>query len=365
MQRSKSGMSLWCLLALAFFTGASTLPPVMAGESTMPASYNEKIKPELADKYTYTECGEYTKAVNIPTYEWMPVGTEPKEIVLAIHGLTLHGRRFRVIARSLATHGMGLVSMDMRGFGGCYFGDADKYSTKEDDKKEVNHHKSYDEIVQIATMIKAKYPNVPLVAMGESLGCTFCVRLAAEHPDLIKGIILSAPAVHLNSDMYAGKGQIRQGIKAIVVPSHELDMSHFFTDLVSDRADVKNEMVEDPYIRKQLKLRELIATDAFVDETAKWGKKTDPKLAVLILQGNKDGCVSPKHVVDLMNNMASDDQTLDWRGNYGHLQLETVYMRASIIDAVGNWMRNHNDENRTRMADLQANIADLGGFVQQ
>jgi len=358
-------MSLWCLVLVSLLLSVLPLSPGFAGESTMPASYDEKIKPELADKYTYTECGDYTKAVNIPTYEWMPVGVEPKAMILAIHGLTLHGRRFRVIARSLALHGMGLVSMDMRGFGGCYFGDADKYSTKEDDKKDVNHHKSYDEIVQIATMIKAKYPNVPLIAMGESLGCTFCVRLAAEHPDLIKGIILSAPAVHLNSDMYAGNGQIRQGIKAVIVPSHELDLSKFFTDLVSDRTDVKKEMVDDPYIRKQLKLRELIATDAFVDETAKWGKKTDPKLAVLILQGNKDGCVSPKHVVDLMNNMASDDQSLEWNGNFGHLQLETLYMRASIVDAVGNWLHDHGKDNSARMEALRANIVDLGGFVQQ
>src|SRR5277367_2648604 len=76
--------------------------PASAGESTMPASFKEYIDPALASKYAYTENGDYTKALGFPTYEWMPVDAPPKAMVLGIHGLTLHGRRFRVLARTFA-----------------------------------------------------------------------------------------------------------------------------------------------------------------------------------------------------------------------------------------------------------------------
>jgi len=334
-----------------------------AAESTMPPDFKEVINPALAGKYAYTEDGAYSKALNIPTYEWMPVDVPPKAIVLGIHGLTLHGRRYRVLARALAVNGIGFISMDMRGFGQCRFDENKQFSTADDDKSKVSHQKSYEDIVQLAKLVKQKYPDLRLIALGESLGCTFCVKLAAEHPELVTGVVLAAPAVHVNKDMYSGEGQIRQGIKAIIRPSHELNMSSFFADLCSQRPDVQQEMLNDPFIVKRLPLGALMSTDDFVDNTAKWGKTTDPKLAVLILQGSADGCVSPKHVTELMNNMKSDDQTLAWRGNFGHLQLETVYMQPAIIDAIGNWLMDHGKDRRAKLKDLQQNIADLGGTV--
>ena len=122
-------------------------------------------------------------------------------------------------------------------------------------------------------------------------------------------------------------------------------------------------MRDDPLIAKKLTLGALLSTDDFVDHTANWGKKTNPHLAVLIVQGSHDGCVSPKHVTELMNNMPSTDQTLAWRGNFGHLQLETIYMRAPVIDAIGNWLLDHGVDNQAKLKALQQNIADLGGTV--
>lgn len=347
---------LLCLLSSA---------PAEAGESTMPAKYVEKLNPELASKYIYSEDGDYSKALNMPTYEWMPAEGAVKAVVIGVHGLTLHGRRFRVLARSLAVNGIGFVALDMRGFGRCKFDAGKQFSTAEDDKTKVNHEKSYESIVQLAEMVKKKFPNAKLIALGESLGCTFCVKLAAEHPELLQGIVLSAPAVKVNADMFAGKGQIKQGLKAVVTPHHEMDMRGFFAELVSERKEVQDEMLDDPMVLKKLTLGALISTDEFVDKTAKWGKDTDRNLAVLILQGSRDGCVSPKHVTDLMNNMPSVDQNLAWRGKFGHLQLETTFMRAQTIDAIAGWLLNHGKDDRLKMKNMEDDIADLGGSVLQ
>lgn len=351
------------LLALLAFLSAPC--QAWAGESTMPPSFQEVIKPELAEKYRYTEDGEYRKVLNIPTYEWMPAEGEPKAVVLGIHGLTLHGRRFRVLARSLAINGVGFISADMRGFGRCHFDDKKEFSTPDDDKTIINHEKSYESLVALAKLIKAKYPDKKLVALGESLGCTFCVRLAAEHPELISGIVLSAPAVKVNKDMYIGKGQIKQGLKSLVVPDHEMNLTGFFAELCSNRPEVQKEMLDDPLILKKITLKRMITTDLFVDKTVDWAKQTDPKLAVLILQGSSDECVAAKHVTDLMNVMKSDAQNLAWRGNFGHLQLETVYMRGPIVDAITAWMHQQGPDAQKRFDAIQQNIVDLGGQCQQ
>ncbi|MBY0547627.1 MAG: lysophospholipase [Candidatus Obscuribacterales bacterium] len=351
------------LLALSLATVTGFGHCAIAGESTMPPSYNETINPELAAKYKYTEDGVYSEKLHIPTYQWMPADGKPKAIVLAVHGLTLHGRRFRVLARSLAINGIGFIAMDMRGFGRCHFDDKNQFSTPTDDRKLIDHHKSYEDIAQLAKLIKADYPDQPLIAMGESLGCTFCVELAAENPDLIYGTVLSAPAVKVNKDMYMGNGQIAAGLKSVVTHDHEMDLTGFFAELCSERPDVQKEMLDDPMVLKKITLRRLVATDLYVDKTSEWGKKTPKGLHVLILQGSGDGCVSAKHVTDLMNSMSSDDQSLAWKGKFGHLQLETMFMRAPIIDAIGTWLLSHGKEGERKLTALQSEIADLGGRV--
>jgi alpha-beta hydrolase superfamily lysophospholipase len=337
----------------------------IAGESTMPSDFVERITPEMASKYKYVEDGEFTKKLNIPTYEWLPANSPPKAVVLAIHGLTLHGRRYRVLGRVLAANGVELVSVDMRGFGRCHFDSEKRFSTAGDDKTQVNHAKSYESIAQLAKLVKEKYPDKKLIVMGESLGCTFCVRLAAEHPELVDAMILSAPAVRLNPKMYMGHGTMIRGIKAAVVPKGQIDLHSFFEYLVSNNPQVSKEMVDDPLVVKALGIKALLSTDLFVSKTARWGKSIQPKLPVFILQGSRDSCVAPKKVIDLVCSMPSDEQTLDWKGSYGHLQLETNYMRTSVIDSVVDFLRNHSRENAPQLKAFEQQIIDAGGNLAE
>lgn len=329
-------------------------------ESTMPPTFEEVIRPELKAKYTFTQNGDLTRASGLPTYEWMPVGVEPRAIVIGIHGLTLHGRRYRVLARTLAINSVGVITMDMRGFGSCKFDPKKQFSTAEDDKTIVNHEKSYQDIVKLISAARQKYIGQRLILIGESLGCTFAVRMAAEHKDLVDGIILSAPAVKVNPDMYLGHGTVVRGVGAVLT-GQEIDLHSFIKNLVSPRPAVVNEMLDDPFILKQLPLHSLMSTDTFVAKTAEWGKSIDAHLPVLIIQGSNDGCVSAKHVTDLTNNMPSDDQTLAWKGSYGHLQLETIFMRASILNVLVNWLLDQTAERMAKLDAVQQSISGVGG----
>ena len=338
-------------------------PPSPAVEQTIPAMMSETISPDIAARYKYTEDGDYTATLKIPTYEWMPTDQPPKAVVLGIHGLTLHGRRYRVLARTLCLQGIGFVALDMRGFGRCRFDDKNQFSTPADDKRKVNLEKSYADIVKLAGLVKQKYPDIPLLALGESLGCTFTVRLAAEHPEMVVGVVLSAPAVKVNPDMYASPSDIKQGVKALVRPRKGVDLHNFITKLVSNRPDVVKEMLDDPLILKELGLLELLATDEFVVKIKNWGKTVSPTLAVLILQGGADKCVVPKDVTDLMYAMPSRDQQLAWMGQFGHLQLETSFIRAEVIDAIGDWIYDHGKTAKAEMQKLEQDITNTGGIL--
>ena len=350
-------------LALCLIVASIVPPTALAGEITIPKQLNENVKPELATKYTYIEDGEYTKALNLPTYEWLPSDGKPKAIILGIHGLTLHGRRYRVLARTMAVNGYGFVALDMRGFGRCYFDDNHQFSTKTDDKTIIRHEVSYQEIAKLAALVKAKYPDIPLIALGESLGCTFCVRLASEHKDLVNGLVLSAPAVKVNPDMYATRKDIEEGFLSLIKRNHKVSLKQFITHLVSGRTEVSEEMMDDPLVLKEIKLTDLISTDLFCDKTAKYGKTVADGIPVLILQGGGDKCVSPKSVTVLMAAMPSSNQQLAWMGPWGHLQLETSFFRSKVIDVIGDWMQNRTTAANKDLERLEQAIDDLGGTL--
>jgi predicted metal-dependent RNase len=61
--------------------------------------------------------------------------------------------------------------------------------------------------------------------------------------------------------------------------------------------------------------------------------------------------------------MRSTDQCLDWRGNFGHLQLETTFMQAGTISAIANWMQSHTKERKEKLKQFEQQITDLGGTV--
>src|SRR5258708_3079788 len=77
------------------------------------------LSDDSSDRFHYVKDGDIAKAVHLPVYEWYPK-QKPDGLVLAIHGLTLHGLRYEVLAKTLAVDNpMGcyyVVAPDMRGF---------------------------------------------------------------------------------------------------------------------------------------------------------------------------------------------------------------------------------------------------------
>ncbi len=54
-----------------------------------------------------------------------------------------------------------------------------------------------------------------------------------------------------------------------------------------------------------------------------------------------------------------------WRGNFGQLQLETMFMRAETIDAIAGWLSKHGVDGERKMRVMERDIADLGGNLTQ
>ena len=198
-----------CSLSLSL---GSAGPPSLAGATPPPVTQVPRQPVELSDpnqRVQYLEDGPLSKELHLPLYEWYPKDKEPNGVVVAIHGLTLHGKRYEVLGRAFAAEGFYACAFDMRGFGRCYTDSEHKFAGKQ----KTDPEKSYLDLVALTTRLRQKFPKTAIFVMGESLGTTYCIKLAAEHHELVDGLLLSGPTVQVNplmflhpSNMAAGPG---------------------------------------------------------------------------------------------------------------------------------------------------------------
>jgi alpha-beta hydrolase superfamily lysophospholipase len=283
--------------------------------------------------------GPLSDALHLPLRQFYPKNRAPVGIVLAVHGLTLHGGLYDVVGKVLAVDGFHFCAPDMRGFGRCYYDDKHKYCVGNDCKNEVDYEKTFDDLVELMKKLRQEHPGVPLFLMGESLGTAVCIRLAAEHPEMVSGLILSGPTVKVHPLMFLHPEVIAAGtVGYMTSPRFQVSMDAFVKNLISNDPDVVEEILADPLCRKSLTIKELLATKRIVNRTLHFARMIKPHESVLIVQGSEDKCLIPKAVTRLTRRVRSDDQTLRWLHAHGHLLLETAFLRPATVNSVYAWL---------------------------
>lgn len=122
----------------------------------------------------------------LPLRVWLPEAA-PRAVVLALHGFNDYSNGFADPAAVLAEHGVATYAYDQRGFGRAPARG-----------RWVGTERMVDDAVTAMTLLRSRYPGVPLYVMGESMGAAVAI-LAATHGGAeaaaADGYILLAPAV--------------------------------------------------------------------------------------------------------------------------------------------------------------------------
>ncbi|HEY9712051.1 MAG TPA: alpha/beta fold hydrolase, partial [Chroococcales cyanobacterium] len=259
-----------------------------------------------SERVEVVEDGDRSKQLHIPLYEWSPKGKEPIGMIMAVHGLTLHGNCYQVLGKAFADEGFYACAPDMRGFGRCYTDDKHVFDAGGESKQRINYEGSCADLVALARSLKHDHPDLPLFAMGESLGTSVCIRLAADHPELFDGLILSGPTARVHPLMVLHPDNMLAASWAVLVhPRFNMSTKSFVKNLVSNDPDIVQELTNDPLCRKGLTIAELIQTKNFVGKTLTNARKLKADLPVLVVQGSEDKCMVPHAVTTLAGRIPS------------------------------------------------------------
>ncbi|MBT8097529.1 MAG: lysophospholipase [Woeseia sp.] len=142
--------------------------------------------------------GKEGHAINVSL--WQPTGTNVQATVQILHGLAEHADRYQRFAEFLTSQGFAVIAHNHRGHGATleprslgHFADKDGWQKVLDDVRQVQRH------------IDKKFPSLPRLLIGHSMGSYIAQAFIMQHPDACDALVLSGSTAAPRLQLYLGR----------------------------------------------------------------------------------------------------------------------------------------------------------------
>ena len=271
---------------------------------------------------------------------WKTVG-EVQSVVVCVHGLGANSEFFANLGEALTKDGIDVYALDLRGFGnsvepGLARGDTSSFK---------RHLQDLDEAV---TFIRRKHPEKKVFMFGHSLGCSYALWYAANHPDSLDGLILAAPPVQ-----YATKAPaslIIRGVFFLLFSPKKKLYGHEAMPESYRKSEEYKLLSENPLNAHGESARYMIrGVGPLQNGVLKNASRS--RTPTLIIQGGADIHVLPEGAEKLLEHLAAEDKTLKTFTDADHRFYHLIFpksdfqddpaKRKQVTDAVSDWIKSH------------------------
>jgi acylglycerol lipase len=250
--------------------------------------------------------------------QWLPPTGAPRAAIVALHGLNDHHATWAEAAEHLSLNGFAVYAYDQRGFGateqrGIWAG-GDVLAS---------------DARQVAALVRARHPGIPLYALGESMGAAVILHALATQPSgWLDGGVLLAPAVWNRRDM---PWYQRFALHFIAHTFRGMKVSTPRGRAATDNLAALRARTDDPLVIHRVRVDMLSGVADLMDGVT--ARQRDFEVPVLILHGAHDSIVPP---TALCRWVASLDGDGPWQlalyPNGWHLLLRDVGAATVLAD---------------------------------
>jgi acylglycerol lipase len=253
---------------------------------------------------------------------WLP-DEHPKAVMILIHGMGEHSSRYQHVSEFLTSNNYAVLSCDRVGHGKSEGkrGHVDKYDYLLDD------------IVKLQSEAEKKFPGIPVILYGHSMGGGLVLNYLIKNPDNgFKAVVASAPALLLAFEPPAFKltlGKIMRGIYPGFTQKNEINPDHLSRD-----KEIVEKYIQDPLVHNLISAETALG---LID----WGKNAIEKLKkvdipVLLMHGDADQLTSHKGTEIFAKNAQGDVTLKIWYDMYHEIHNELE--KQSVLDYMLEWM---------------------------
>jgi acylglycerol lipase len=319
LRRLLTGLSLLLLAGCAAPDRADYAAELARTAPTLAAT-----TPQLTQDSFVTSDGTH-----LPLRSWLPQG-RITAVVLALHGFNDYANAFAGPGAALAQRGVATYAYDQRGFGAAplHGSWAGRWQLAED-------------LGEASRLLRARYPDVPLYLLGESMGgAVVTVAMAGEDgirkPDA-DGIILVAPAVWGRQTMsVAERSALWASIR--IMPAVTLTGSGIVHVQPSDNLAMLRALGRDPLVIKATRVDAIYGLVDLMDAALADAPRLDVPL--LYLYGERDEIVPKKPTEMMIANLPPaqrGEQRIAWYANGYHMLLRDLDA-AVVVGDIASWI---------------------------
>jgi len=256
----------------------------------MPKIYPPGVKNHLGE----ISSGIFTTedGINLPLRQWLP-DSEPKAILIALHGFNDYSHFFERPGLFLSDHGIACFAYDQRGFGASphrgFWAGEEAYT---------------DDLKLLASLLKQRYPNRPIYLLGESMGGAVVINAMSKAmvPN-IDGIILSAPALWARSAMPWYQTGLLWTL-AHSLPWLKLTGSNIRV-MPSDNIEMLRALGRDPWVIKGTRVETIYGLANLMDKA--YGSASQLNANTLMLYGEKDEIIPKKPTYEFLQKFLASN----------------------------------------------------------
>jgi lysophospholipase len=233
------------------------------------------------------------------TQAWLPPQPWVAGIVIS-HGLAEHSGRYASLAARLTTQGLAVHALDHRGHGQS--GNAPRSAR-------ANLGRFRDAVADLDTLVVQvadAHPGLPLFLFGHSMGGAIALSLALRHPQPLRGLLLSGPAV---ATAEAGPGPRLALAKLLAWLAPDTGVLRLPADAISRDLEVVRAYENDPLVhRGAVPARTLI--EMLVAMSMLQANAGALRMPVLIMHGSADRLVPLAMTRGVYERIGSQDKTV-------------------------------------------------------
>jgi alpha-beta hydrolase superfamily lysophospholipase len=280
-----------------------------------------------------------TDGFNLFFRHWKNSSTTRKAVV-CIHGMGGHSGMFKPLADSLASKGIEVYGLDLRGFGNSKEANLPRGDTKDF----LRHLEDLDEMVRI---IRNKFPHQKIFLLGHSLGSCYVLWYAATHPDSLDGLVLAAPAI----DVKPKVGLKERAKFPFLLLNAPATMINTEAALIDQNGDAAKALIQDPLFTRTFSVRWLFGIGSTLMGDKAFQNAAQVKKPTLILQGQADTDAFPDGAKRLYDALSAEDKILKLfpgadHGLYNVIlrlwpSVEDLKRKEQLLLTISNWLETH------------------------
>jgi acylglycerol lipase len=248
-----------------------------------------------------------TDGIKLFAQGWEPTD-KPRVVICLIHGLGEHSGRYEHFAQFLTESGYSCLACDLRGHGKSegrrgYAPSLDAFS---------------NDISLLLEQGRQRYPEVPLVLYGHSMGGMLVLSHTFRHNVDCSAVVASGPLLRPGFEPPAWKismGKILRNLLPTMLMANEIDCSALSRD-----PEIVQAYKNDPLVHDRLSAR--LGIDML--EEGLWLLKNvrEARQPLLLMHGSDDRICSPQATMEFARNAGSLCTLKIWEGFYHEIHNE-------------------------------------------